>query len=150
MVPFPIILHCNSELRELTEDLSRLGVSEQPYVDQEGKLVGVAANKHTVGETHNIYLDGGECVTLAMPETIRHDATFPEIYEAFSSRGCSTLVVTAEDRPLGYVTFDGFLSMIDPITTESFAHCDKSIDELASLIVPTTIGDSLAKVETAV
>ena len=60
--------------------------------------------------------------SLATPETIPYDATFPEIYEAFSSRGCETLVVTADDRPLGYLTCDGFLSMIDPIHAESFAH----------------------------
>ncbi len=83
-------------------------------------------------------------MNLAMPETIRYDASFPEIYEAFSSRGCATLVVTADDRPLGYVTCDSFLSMIDPIDTDSFAHTDKSPEELAYLIVPSTIGDAAA------
>ena len=53
--------------------------------------------------------------TLAPPETISYDASFAEIYEAFSSRGCASLVVTDGRPPLGYLTCDGFLSMIDPI-----------------------------------
>jgi len=77
-----------------------------------------------------------------MPETISYDANFPEIYEAFSSRGCSTLVVTANDRPLGYLTCDGFLSMIDPIHASSFAHIDKPADDLSYLVVPSIISDA--------
>ena len=80
-----------------------------------------------------------------MPETIPHDATFPDIYEAFSSRGCATLVVMAQERPLGFITCDGFLSMIDPLHTQSFANSDKSPDELAYLIVPSTFGESAAE-----
>jgi hypothetical protein len=150
MTLFPGVLQCDAEQRELTEALCRSGIPVQPYVDREGRLVGVAADKNAAAETHVVHPAGGNSVTLAMPETIRHDATFPEIYEAFSSRGCATLVVTAEDRPLGYVTFDGFLSMIDPINAESFAHSDTAVDELAHLIVPATISDGAAKVAISV
>jgi hypothetical protein len=73
----------------------------------------------------------------SLPETIANDASFPDIYEAFTSRGCTELVVTAGDKPLGYITCYGFLSMIDPIHAESFAHTDKSVDELAFLVVPS-------------
>ena len=75
---------------------------------------------------------------LFKPETISYDASFTEIYEAFSSRGCASLIVTDGRRPLGYLTCDGFLSLIDPIHAESFAHTDKPVDELAYLVVPTT------------
>ena len=76
--------------------------------------------------------------SLATLETIPYDATFPEIYEAFSTRGCGTLVVTADDRPLGYVTREGFLSMIDPIHAESFANNGETTDKLSYLVVPST------------
>ncbi len=144
MTPFPAILHGDIEQRQLTEALCRSGVPVQPYVDRDGRLVGVAADKNTASETHVLYPGGGNSVTLAVPETIHFDATFPEIYEAFSSRGCATLVVTADDRPLGYLTFDGFLSLIDPIDAESFAHSDIAGDELAHLIVPATCGNAAA------
>ena len=83
-----------------------------------------------------------------MPETISYDASFPEIFEAFSSRGCATLVVTANDRPLGYLTFDGFLSMIDPINAESFAWTEVSADELKYLVVPSLTRRSAAAADT--
>jgi hypothetical protein len=76
-----------------------------------------------------------------MPETISHSASFPEIYEAFSTRGCSTLVVVAGEHPLGYLSCDGFLSMIDPINAESFLSSHESAEDLSYLIVPSTIGE---------
>ncbi len=79
-----------------------------------------------------------------MPETISYDASFPDIFEAFSSRGCATLVVTANDRPLGYLTCDGFLSMIDPVDAESFAKTDVSADELKYLVVQSSFGEGTA------
>jgi GGDEF domain-containing protein len=145
MTPFPAVLQCDVEQKELAEALCRSGITVHPFVDRDGRLVGVAADKNTVAETHVVCPGGSSSVTLALPETIRFDATFPEIYEAFSSRGCATLVVTADDRPLGYVTFDGFLSMIDPIDAESFAPEDQLGDELADLIVPSTSADRGAK-----
>jgi hypothetical protein len=77
-----------------------------------------------------------------MPETISYNASFPEIFEAFSSRGCATLVVTANERPLGYLTCEGFLSMIDPVDAESFAKTDASADELSYLVVPSSFGEA--------
>ncbi len=145
MAPFPAILDCTVEQSELSETLCQSGVPVRPYVDREGRLVGVAADKNSAGETHIVYPGGAAGITLALPETIPYDATFPEIYEAFSSRGCTTLVVTAEDRPLGYLTCDGFLSMIDPIYADSFAHADKPADELAYLVVPSAIGEPAVK-----
>jgi GGDEF domain-containing protein len=145
MAPFPAIVDCTIDQSELTEALCQSGVPVRPYVDREGRLVGVAADKSFAGETHIVYPGGATGITLALPETIPFDATFPEIYEAFSSRGCATLVVTADDRPLGYLTCDGFLSMIDPIYADSFAHTDKPVDELAYLVVPLAIGEPAAK-----
>ncbi len=150
MTPFPMIFQCNSEHRNLADKFLHSDLGVRPYVDQEGKLIGIVTDQNAIVETHSIDLGGDDSVNLAIPETIRHDATFPEIYEAFSSQGCANLIVTAEDRPLGYVTFDEFLSMIDPITTESFAHSKSPSDELAHLVVPTIVGDSNAKVEALV
>lgn len=140
MEPFPAVLECDGTQPELVESLSRSGVAVRPYVDSEGRLIGVATDDPTAAETH---VEVSECsVSLAMPETISYDANFPEIYEAFSSRGCATLVVTANERPLGYLTCDGFLSMIDPIHATTFAHTDRPTDELSYLVVPSTIGEA--------
>lgn len=140
MQPFPAILERDADQSELAEALSRSGLAVQPYVDHDGRLVGVVTTEQAAAESQVEHYTVAGGVTLAMPETIAYDANFPEIYEAFSSRGCATLVVVANDRPLGYLTCDGFLSMIDPIHAESFAHTDKPTEDLTYLAVPSTIG----------
>ncbi|MEX0642770.1 MAG: diguanylate cyclase [Pirellulales bacterium] len=142
MEPFPAVLERGAAQGELAEALRRSGIPVRPYVDGDGRLIGVVADDHVAGETRI----GQASDSLVMPETINCDASFPEIYEAFSSRGCAALVVTSEDHPLGYLTCDGFLSMIDPIHAQTFAHSNKSADELAYLVVPSTVGGVAAEV----
>ncbi len=115
MEPFPALLAQGTEHSDLADALRRSRVPFRPYVDCDGRFVGFAAGEGCARETHigTMVAPGSE--SLEMPETIPFDASFPEIYEAFSARGCSTLVVTSGDQPLGYITCDGFLSMIDPI-----------------------------------
>ena len=142
MEPFPALLLQGSEQSELAVALRASGIPVRPYVDAEGRLVGVAANSEAAAETRIGQSQASAAnADLSMPETINHDASFPEIYEAFASRGCSTLVVTAADHPLGYLTCEGFLSMIDPIDADSFANSERAADELAYLVVPSAIGE---------
>jgi hypothetical protein len=149
MEPFPAILQLDIEQSELADVLRISGIPVRPYVDRDGRLVGVAVDEHVGGEALIDRAAGLAGETLVMPETISYDASFPEIFEAFSSRGCATLVVTANDRPLGYLTCDGFLSMIDPIDAASFAQTDASADELNYLVVPTFIGEAAAEAPVA-
>jgi GGDEF domain-containing protein len=144
MEPFPAVLQLDAEQNELATALRNSGIPVRPYVDREGRLVGIAADAQVPGETLIDRASGLTSESLAMPETIAYDAGFPEIFEAFSSRGCATLVVTANDRPLGYLTCDGFLSMIDPVDAGSFAQVAVSIDELDYLVVPPSIGEPAA------
>jgi hypothetical protein len=72
---------------------------------------------------------------ISKPVTIAHNATFPEIYEAFSSEGCLTMVVVNDQRPVGYLSCDGFLSLLEPINSATFSHDDRSTDDSQSLIV---------------
>ncbi|MFO0790100.1 MAG: hypothetical protein U0805_11650 [Pirellulales bacterium] len=140
MTPFAAVLSCEADERGLAQALKQSGIAIIPYVDREGRLVGVAAEATSGLETFVIYPRGSTGVTLAMPEAIAYDASFPEIYEAFSSRGCTTLIVTADERPLGYLTCDGFLSMIDPVNAESFSPTKGNVDDLQYLAVPATTG----------
>ncbi len=147
MEPFAVLLSRDAEparQAELAAALRRSGVPVRPYVNREGRLVGMAADETPVDDTGLRQVGGPHGDALVMPETIPHDATFPEIYEAFSSRGCATLVVTAGDHPLGYLTCDGFLSLIDPIDAETFAAADGSQESLAGLVVPSFIGEPAA------
>jgi GGDEF domain-containing protein len=137
MEVFPSLFDCDNDQRELADAYERAGIRVRPYVDRDGRLVGVETASAPPAPSSE-QPGSGIHQKLSMPETISYDATFPDIYEAFSSRGCDTLVVTADNRPFGYVTFDGFLSMIDPLDAESFAVSEEPSDDLAYLVVPTT------------
>jgi hypothetical protein len=142
MEPFPAVMQTDAADSEISALLRRGGVPVRPYVDHCGKLKGVASDECSVRETRLNEEDQQVAEKLVTPETIPFDASFPEIYEAFSSRGCATLVVTHEDRPLGYLTCDSFLSLIDPIDAESFAYTDKPVDDVSYLVVPATVCQS--------
>jgi hypothetical protein len=129
----------------LADALARANVPFRPYVDGTGRFAGVAASNGNVKDTNAGGALGTGGDSLEMPETIPFDASFPEIYEAFSSRGCSNLVVTSGDQPLGYITCDGFLSMIDPIHRETFAPLGTPAENLTYLIVPSTLGEAAAE-----
>lgn len=141
MEPFPALLLDGADQPELADVLHRSGIPVRPYVDGAGRLVGVLPDPTSAAESQVGDARGNSPEGLVIPETISHSASFPEIYEAFSSRGCSTLVVVAGEHPLGYVTCDGFLSMIDPIDAASFSRTQASADDLTYLIVPSTIGE---------
>jgi GGDEF domain-containing protein len=133
MEPFPAILHADGEQGPLLDAVCHPNVPVLPYVDREGRLIGAARTDLLSGASQL-----QDNTTLCQPETISYDASFTDIYETFSSRACASLIVTDGSRPLGYLTCDGFLSLIDPIHAESFAHTHEPVDELAYLIVPTT------------
>lgn len=141
MEPFPAVLVRDAEQHELAEALRNSKIPVRPYVDRDGRLVGIADDENTAAETSIGKAGATAGKAIATPETIPHNASFPEIFEAFSSRGCATLVVTAGDHPLGYLTCDGFLSMIDPINAETFAHTGNAVDERSYLVVPSTVGE---------
>lgn len=142
MEPFPALLEKDQDQSELADALRRAGIPVRPYIDRDGRLIGVVDDAAAAAETR--IGQPAANLSLSKPETIGCDASFPEIYEAFSSRGCSTLVVTSGEHPLGYLTCDGFLSMIDPIHSESFAGTKHSADGPAYLVVPSLVGEVIS------
>ena len=108
-----------------------------PFVNHEGRLVGVVTPGHRT--TLAVRRDPArKSRTLTNPVTIAHNATFPEIYEAFSTQGCLEMVVVADHRPIGYLTFDGFISLIEPIDSATFSR-DEADDDSRSLLVGSLV-----------
>ena len=66
---------------------------------------------------------------ITKPITIAHNATFPEVYEAFSSQGCVTIVVVNDQCPVGYISCEGFLSLLEPVHSATFAGDERAADE---------------------
>ena len=83
----------------------------------------------------------GESPALTEAVTIAHDAVFPEIYEAFSTQGCLIMVVVADRRPIGYLTFSGFLSLIEPINSATFSSDEPVADDSRSLLVGSLVNE---------
>jgi GGDEF domain-containing protein len=141
MEPFPATLICDAVQTELVNAVKRSGSPVCPYVDAAGRLKGVASAEE-VGPDESA-ADAGRYAALPIskPETISHDASFSEIYEAFSTRGCSKIVVVSGEQALGYLTFDGFLSLIDPVHAGTFSFPSGPGDESRQLIVAAACAD---------
>ncbi len=141
MEPFPYVLIRNRMDRERLAALRRSGVTIWPFVNDEGRLEGVV-----MPSAHNETLEWREWLNdelaLVSPVTVAHDATFPEIYDTFSEHGCLEIVVLAEQRPIGYLTFNAFISLIEPIDSATYASDETVEDDLRRLLVGSAINGS--------
>jgi hypothetical protein len=102
-------------------------------VDRNGRLTGVASAE-TAAESDSA--SSSSALPIRKPETIKHNATFSDIYEAFSTQGSSALIVVADDHPLGYLTFHGFLSLVEPVGRETFSKVHALDNDSRQLLVP--------------
>ncbi len=130
MEPFPAVVERDSANPAMLAALRRARAPVWPLVDREGRLVGVAPEEITTDDTAAPARDAGASPAPSTTVTIAHDATFSEIYEAFSTQGCLTIVVVTGRRPIGYIGFDGFLSLLKPIDSSTFAARALDADEL--------------------
>jgi hypothetical protein len=135
MEPFPAVLVCDSPDPATVEALRRVKAPVCPIVDAAGRLVGVASAADRRDSTIDAVMPVSSALPISKPETIDHIASFTEIYEAFSTRGCSTLVVVANQRPLGYLEVNNFLSLIEPINANAFSGVSQALQDSLSLVV---------------
>ncbi len=142
MEPFPFVLERNSANQAMLAALRRSRAPVWPFVDHEGRLVGVAS---PASATDAIAGRGPMPIgnqDLSNPVTIAHNATFPEIYEEFSTQGCLEMVVVADRRPIGYLTLSGFLSLIEPINSATFSSDESALEDSRSLLVGSLVNES--------
>ena len=148
MEPFPAVLERDPLNHAMLAALRRNGAPIWPFVNREGRLVGVAAPSSIDAavdgdqQSEEGLTDRDENLTLTNPVTIAHNATFPEIYEAFSTQGCLEMVVVADQRPVGFITFSGFVSLIEPIDSATFARHEADVDDSRSLLVGPLVNGS--------
>jgi GGDEF domain-containing protein len=140
MEPFPALLEREAIDQPLLAALRRSEAPVWPFVDRQGRLVGVASPE---SEIDAIAAKGSRegIPALANPVTIPHDAAFPEIYDKFSTEGCLSMVVVADRRPIGYLTCGGFLSLIEPITSATFARQEPPGEDSLSLLVGSLVNE---------
>jgi GGDEF domain-containing protein len=139
MEPFPLALKCNADNSATLAALRRSRVPVWPFIDEEGKLAGVASPE-TVAEAGVLRGPNsrGKPVMVSAV-TIEHRATFPEIYDAFSTQGCLEMVVVADRRPVGYLTLNGFFSLIEPIDSATYGGEEPTPEDSMSLLVGSNL-----------
>ena len=139
MEPFPLLLKYNSDNSAMLATLRRSNVPVWPYVDQEGKLVGVASPEAAADPAARRGSNGEPTPAITSPVTIEYKATFPEIYDTFSTQGCLEMVVVADRRPIGYLTLNGFFSLIEPIDSATYSSDELAQEDSRSLLVGSAI-----------
>jgi two-component system, cell cycle response regulator len=142
MEPFPALLERDSPNHALLVALQRSGVPVWPYVDREGRLVGVASPSPECGAATAPEPNSRKSHAITRPTTIPRNASFSEIKEAFSKPGCQTLVVLADRRPLGYITRGAFHSLFEPLNSATFSHREPSVEDSRSLLVGLNVNES--------
>jgi GGDEF domain-containing protein len=141
MEPFPAVLERDSTNQAMLAALRRSGAPVWPFVDREGRLVGVASPESESDAIAGRGSNSHGRPALTDPLTIAHNAAFPEIYEAFSTQGCLTMVVVADHRPVGYLTCSGFLSLIEPINSATFSNNEPAFEDSRSLLVGSLVNE---------
>ncbi|HKD37724.1 MAG TPA: diguanylate cyclase, partial [Pirellulales bacterium] len=87
MEPFPAVLIRDADNRPTLEALERSGVPVWPFVDRDGRLVGVASPATETDDADVLSSQANADEALIEPVTVAHDAAFQEIYETFSTQG---------------------------------------------------------------
>jgi GGDEF domain-containing protein len=141
MEPFPLVLERDAANHAMLAALRRSGAPVWPFVDHEGRLVGVASPESAADAVAARGPNSNGSHSLSKPVTIAHNAAFPEIYEAFSTQGCLEMVVIADHRPIGYLTLSGFLSLIEPIDSATFSQDESALEDSRSLIVGSLVSE---------
>jgi GGDEF domain-containing protein len=141
MEPFPFVLKQGGANQPMIAALRRSGLPIWPVVNPEGRLIGVTmpTAKDVTAEWNH---DSTDQPGLSNPVTIAHNAPFPEIYETFSKEGCPEIIVVADHRPIGYLSFDNFISLIEPINSETYASEMPVNEDSGSLLVGSTASGS--------
>jgi GGDEF domain-containing protein len=139
MEPFPYLLEQHAASQAKLAALRRSGAPVWPFVDREGRLVGVSTPDSTTDGSSALDQHPNGRHALTKPITIAHNAAFPEIYELFSTEGCMEMIVVADDQPIGYITFSGFISLIEPINTATFSSDEPVLDDSRSMLVGSLV-----------
>jgi GGDEF domain-containing protein len=140
MEPFPCVLERHQVNPAMLTALHRSGAPIWPFVNREGRLVGVFTPSAT-DATPKWDQHTEEHLALSNPVTIAYNATFSEIYDAFSTQGCLEMVVVADHHPIGYLTFSGFISLIEPINSATFANGEPAFEDSRCLLVGSLISE---------
>jgi two-component system, cell cycle response regulator len=141
MESFPAILERDSPNHALLAALLHSKAPVLPFVDHEGRFVGVAPSTLAADESAAWQWTASGSHALVNLGTIPHNTAFPEICRAFSAPGCHALVVVADHRPIGYLTRVGFFSLIRPIDSATYTNNEAVSEDSRHLLVGSLVNE---------
>jgi GGDEF domain-containing protein len=142
MEPFPAVLEHDSPNQALLAALRRGGAPVWPFVDHEGRLMGVALPASETDDVAGWEPNSTGSQALTKPKTIAHNAAFAEIHTAFSTEDCEVVVVVANHRPIGYLTRRSVLSLIEPIDSATYSSDEPVLEDSRGLLVGSHVTGS--------
>ncbi len=120
MTPNLVALRREDSIKHAQAVFLRTHMTAIPVISDTGKLAGLLWGKHLLDQ------DGGTVGDLTCDDTVSlpEDTPFTRLMEVFIREGKSFVVITRDDRPVGYLTRVGLATLIEPLNADSFQNQD--------------------------
>jgi CBS domain-containing protein len=121
MTPFPVVIHQDTKLEEVAEELAQNDISGAPVVDNDGLLVGVISQTDLVrtaaeGGTHGRAWEGFTARHVMTRQAVkaRQDTPLADAVRRLERHGVHRLVVVGDDdaTPIGIVSISDLLPLL--------------------------------------
>ena len=121
MTPFPVVVHLDTPLEEVAEQLSQNDITGAPVVDGEGLLVGVISQTDLVRTAAAGTTDGrgwvgftARHVMTRTPVKAKADMPLAEAVRRLERHGVHRLIIVADDNatPIGIVSISDLLPLL--------------------------------------
>jgi GGDEF domain-containing protein/CBS domain-containing protein len=136
MVPSPRLLRTTDSLEQADAFLTQTRMPALPVVDDEGKLAGLlpasGPRLHMAADSH-----AGTVADVMQKEAVSFDeaTTLPALIDFFAKESPPVVVIVHKGRPTGLVTPETLATLVESLTTASFAP-GRDATGHAALIVP--------------
>jgi diguanylate cyclase (GGDEF)-like protein len=130
MTPFTVVWRQGAACSNVSEAIHSSGVTIVPYVDEDDNYVGILprdAFKQAESQFSNERVDK----PIAVPE----DLSFIELAELFTTGDERLVVVLRGRQPLGYVTCEAMVNLIEPVDADAYSHTEFGLTGSKYLIV---------------
>lgn len=121
MTPFPVVIHLDTPLEEVAEELSQNDITGAPVVDGDGFLVGVISQTDLVRTAAGGSGDGrgwagytARHVMSRTPVKAKRDVPLADAVRRLERHGVHRLVIVADDgaTPVGIVSISDLLPLL--------------------------------------
>ncbi len=134
MVPSPRLLRTTDSLEQADAFLAQTRLPALPVVDEEGKLAGLLPSGPRLCTTDS---HGATVAEVMQKEAVSFDeaTTLPALIDFFAKEAPPVVVIVHKGRPTGLVTPETLATLVEPLSTVSFA-AGREAPGREALVVP--------------